>query len=44
MVGRNAIGKIKPAAMLKMLSDSPALVDVVRDVEKTIIAMISEAK
>jgi len=42
--GKTKIGMMKPSAMLKALSDSPALADVARDVEKTIIEMISEAK
>jgi uncharacterized protein (DUF302 family) len=42
--GKTKIGMMKPTAMLKMLSDSPALADVARDVEKTIVDMISEAK
>ena len=42
--GKTKIGMIKPSAMLKALSDSPAMADVAQDVEKTIIEMISEAK
>ena len=42
--GKTKIGMLKPSAMLKALSDSPALADVAQDVEKTIIEMISEAK
>ena len=42
--GKTKIGMMKPSAMLKALSDSPALADVAQDVEKTIIEMISEAK
>jgi len=42
--GKTKIGMMRPSAMLKALSDSPALADVARDVEKTIIEMISEAK
>jgi uncharacterized protein (DUF302 family) len=42
--GKTRIGMMKPSAMLKALSDSPALADVAQDVEKTIIEMISEAK
>ena len=42
--GKTRIGMLKPSAMLKALSDSPALADVAQDVEKTIIEMISEAK
>ena len=42
--GKTKIGMLKPSAMLKLLSDSPALADVAQDVEKTIIEMISEAK
>lgn len=42
--GRTKIGMMKPSAMLKALSDSPALADVAQDVETTMIKMISEAK
>jgi len=42
--GKTKIGMMKPTAMLKTLSDSPALANVARDVEETIIEMISEAK
>jgi pyruvate-formate lyase-activating enzyme len=42
--GKTKIGMMKPSAMLKALSDSPALADVAREVKKTIIEMISEAK
>lgn|SRR6185437_1886599 len=42
--GKTRIGMMKPSAMLKALSDSPALAEVAQDVEKTIIEMISEAK
>ncbi|MEO8099736.1 MAG: DUF302 domain-containing protein [Acidobacteriota bacterium] len=42
--GKTKIGMMKPSAMLKALSDSPALADVAQDVEKAIIEMISEAK
>lgn len=42
--GKTKIGMIKPSAMLKALSDSPALAAVAQEVEKTIIEMISEAK
>ena len=42
--GKTKIGMMKPSAMLKALSDSPALAEVAQDVEKTIIDMISEAK
>jgi len=42
--GKTKIGMMKPSAMLKALSDSPALADVAQDVEKTMIEMISEAK
>jgi uncharacterized protein (DUF302 family) len=43
-VGKTKIGMMKPSAMLKALSDSPALAEVAQDVEKTIIEIISEAK
>jgi uncharacterized protein (DUF302 family) len=42
--GKTKIGMMRPSAMLKALSDSPALASVAQDVEKTIIEMISEAK
>ena len=42
--GKTKIGMMKPSAMLKALSDSPALADLAQDVEKVIIEMISEAK
>lgn len=42
--GKTKIGMMKPSAMLKALSSSPALAEVAQDVEKTIIEMISEAK
>jgi hypothetical protein len=35
---------IKPIAMLKALSDSPALARVAEEVEEAIIKMIDEAK
>ncbi len=37
------IGMIKPAAMLKSLSDSPALAQIADEVEKEITQMINEA-
>jgi len=42
--GKTKIGMMKPSAMLKSLSDSPALARVAQDVEKAIIEMIAEAK
>ena len=42
--GKTKIGMMKPSAMLKALSDSPALAVVAQDVEKAIIEMITEAK
>jgi len=42
--GKTKIGMIKPTAMLKALSDSPALARVAEEVEVAIIKMIDEAK
>ena len=42
--GKTKIGMMKPSAMLKALSDSPALARVAQEVEETIIQMIAEAK
>jgi uncharacterized protein (DUF302 family) len=42
--GKTKIGMMKPAAMLRALSDSPALARVAQDMEETIIEMIAEAK
>ena len=42
--GKTKIGMIKPTAMLKALSDSPALARVAEEVEEAIIKMIDEAK
>ena len=42
--GKTKIGTMKPSAMLKMLSDSPALARVGQEVEEAIIEMIAEAK
>ena len=42
--GKTKIGMIKPASMLKELSDSPALARVAEEVEEAMIKMISEAK
>ena len=42
--GKTKIGMMKPAAMLRALSDSPALARVAQEVEETIIEMIAEAK
>lgn len=42
--GKTKIGMIKPTAMLKALSNSPALSRVAEEVEEAIIEMIDEAK
>jgi len=42
--GQTQIGMISPSAMLSMLSDAPALDDIAASVEKSIKAMILEAK
>lgn len=42
--GKTKIGMMRPSAMLKALSDSPALAEVALDVEQTIIKMIDEAR
>ena len=42
--GQTKIGMMTPSAMLKTLSDSPALARVAQDVEESIIEMITEAK
>ena len=42
--GKTKIGMIRPTAMLKALSDSPALARVAEEVEEAIIKMINEAK
>jgi len=42
--GKTKIGMIRPAAMLKSLSDSPKLAQIANEVEGAIIAMIQEAK
>lgn len=42
--GKTKIGMMKPTAMLKALSDSPALASVAEDVERSIIEMIQEAR
>jgi len=42
--GKTKIGMMKPSAMLKALSDSPALSRVAQEVEEAIIQMIAEAK
>jgi len=42
--GKTKIGTMKPSAMLKALSDSPALARVAQEVEEMIIEMIAEAK
>jgi uncharacterized protein (DUF302 family) len=41
---KTKIGMMKPSAMLKALSESPALARVAEAVEETIIEMITEAK
>src|SRR5262250_3256006 len=41
--GKTKIGMMKPSAMLKALSDSPALARVAQEVEEAIIEMIAEA-
>ena len=42
--GKTKIGMMKPSAMLKALSDSPALARVAQDVEEAIIEIIADAK
>jgi len=42
--GKTKIGMMKPSAMLKTLSNSPALARVAHEVEETIIEIIAEAK
>jgi uncharacterized protein (DUF302 family) len=42
--GKTKIGMLRPATMLKALSDSPKLAQIAKDVENAIIAMIEEAK
>ena len=42
--GKTKIGMMKPSAMLKALSDSPALARMAQEVEEAIIEMIAEAK
>ena len=42
--GKTKIGMIRPTALLKALSDSPALARAAEDVEVAIVKMISEAK
>jgi uncharacterized protein (DUF302 family) len=42
--GKTKIGMIKPTALLKALSNSPALARVAEEVEEAIIKMIDEAK
>lgn len=42
--GKTEIGMIKPAAMSKGLSDSPALARVAEEVEEAMIEMIGETK
>lgn len=42
--GKTKIGMIKPTALLKALSDLPALARVAEEVEAAIIEMIDEAK
>lgn len=42
--GKTKIGLIKPAQMLSVLSQDPALIDVAREVEKLTIRMVDEAR
>ena len=42
--GQTKIGLISPTSMLSLLSDSPDLADVAKEVEETIKQMIEEAK
>jgi uncharacterized protein (DUF302 family) len=42
--GKTKIGMTKPTAMLKALSDSPALARVAEEVEEAIIKMIDEER
>lgn len=42
--GKTKIGMMKPSAMLKSLSDSPALARAAQEVEEAIIEMIAEAR
>lgn len=42
--GKTKIGMIKPAAMLAMLSQDPALAQVAKEVEEKTMLMINEAK
>ena len=42
--GKTKIGMIKPTALLKMLSDSPAMAKIAQDVEQAIVKMIDEAR
>lgn len=42
--GKTKIGMIKPTALLKMLSDSPAMAKIAQDVEEAIVEMIDEAR
>jgi len=42
--GQTKIGLISPTSMLSLLSDSPGLADVAKEVEETIKQMIEEAK
>ena len=42
--GKTKIGMIRPAAMLKALSDSPKLAQIAKEVEDAIVQMINEAK
>jgi uncharacterized protein (DUF302 family) len=42
--GKTKIGMMKPSAMLKSLSDSPALARVAQEMEEAMIEMIAEAK
>ena len=42
--GKTRIGLIKPAPMLGMLSDDPALAAIAREVEAATVSMVDEAK
>lgn len=42
--GKTRIGMIKPTAMLKTLTDSPAMEAIAQDVEAAIVQMVNEAR
>ena len=42
--GKTRIGMIKPTAMLKTLTDSPAMAAIAQDVEAAIVQMVNEAR